>query len=81
MSVFQGTVQLRHGTRSDWTNANPLLLVGEAGVETDTGRVKYGNGSSLWSDLPYNTVDSGNLDGGAPDSAYGGTNPLDGGTP
>ncbi len=81
MSIFQGTVQLRHGTQAQWTASNPVLLVGEAGVETDTHRVKYGDGTTTWRLLPYGAVESGNLDGGAPDSVFGGTNTFDGGSP
>lgn len=81
MSVFVGTVQLRHGTQASWAAANPVLLLGEAGVETDTHRVKYGDGVTSWNSLVYGAQDAGNIDGGAPDSVYGGTNPLDGGGP
>jgi Major tropism determinant N-terminal domain len=81
LTTFVGTVQLRHGTRAEWTVSNPVLLKGEAGVETDTNRVKYGDGVQGWNTLPYGAQDSGNIDGGAPDSVYGGTNALDGGAP
>jgi hypothetical protein len=79
--VFRGTVQLRHGTAASWTSTNPVLLLGEAGVETDTGRVKYGDGSRRWTFLTYAAMESGNLDGGLPNTTYGGTTPLDGGGP
>lgn len=46
-------IQLRRDTAANWTAANPTLLVGEAGVETDTGKLKIGNGSSPWSALAY----------------------------
>jgi hypothetical protein len=46
-------IQLRRGTASQWTSANPVLAVGEPGVETDTGKVKYGDGSTAWTSLPY----------------------------
>jgi hypothetical protein len=79
--IFRGTVQLRHGTAASWTAANPVLLQGEAGVETDTGRVKYGDGTRTWNVLVYAAMESGNLDGGSPSTVYGGTTPLDGGGP
>ena len=37
-------IQLRRGTASDWTSANPTLAQGEMGLETDTGLTKIGNG-------------------------------------
>jgi hypothetical protein len=46
-------IQLRRGTASQWTSANPILAEGEMGVELDTGRWKFGNGTSTWSILSY----------------------------
>lgn len=46
-------IQLRHDTAENWTTANPTLLAGEAGVETDTGKMKVGDGSTAWTDLTY----------------------------
>lgn len=46
-------IQLRGGTAAQWTTANPILAAREPGVETDTGKVKYGNGTDHWADLPY----------------------------
>lgn len=46
-------IQLRRGTRSAWTTANPTLAAGELGVETDTLKFKVGNGSSAWAGLAY----------------------------
>ena len=43
----------RRDTAQNWTLANTLLSAGEMGVESDTGLVKYGNGSTLWNDLDY----------------------------
>jgi hypothetical protein len=47
------TLQLRHGTGSVWTVANPTLAIGELGYETDTGLFKIGDGSDSWTQLPY----------------------------
>src|SRR3954454_12707352 len=47
------TILERRGTASAWATANPVLLAGEIGVETDTGRMKTGNGTSTWSTLTY----------------------------
>lgn len=45
--------QLRRDTNANWTAANPILLDGEPGVETDTKKFKLGDGVSHWSTLPY----------------------------
>jgi hypothetical protein len=47
------TIQVRRDTAANWTSTNPTLASGEAGLETDTGRFKYGNGSSTWTALAY----------------------------
>lgn len=46
-------IQSRNGTASAWTSANPVLMAGEIGAETDTGRFKIGNGSTAWNSLAY----------------------------
>lgn len=46
-------IQLRKDTAANWTTANPVLAAGEPGVETDTNKVKLGNGTSTWSSLAY----------------------------
>ena len=45
-------LQIRRGTASQWTSADPALLAGEIGYETDTGNVKIGTGVA-WTALPY----------------------------
>jgi hypothetical protein len=46
-------IQLRRGTASQWTSSNPILAEGEMGVELDTGKWKFGNGTGTWSILAY----------------------------
>ena len=46
-------IQFRRGTASEWASANPTLAQGEIGLETDTNRIKIGNGGTLWNVLPY----------------------------
>ena len=46
-------IQVRRGTASQWTSANPILAAGELGVESDTNLFKFGNGSSTWTALAY----------------------------
>lgn len=53
----------RKDTAANWTSANPILLSGEIGYETDTKKFKIGNGSSNWNSLAYLPIPdgSGNL--------------------
>lgn len=44
---------LRQDTAENWTTNNPILLSGEAGYETVTGRLKMGDGTTRWADLDY----------------------------
>jgi hypothetical protein len=46
-------IQVRRGTASQWTSANPTLAAGEWGLETDTGKVKIGDGTTAWNSEPY----------------------------
>jgi len=46
-------IQLRNGTATQWTSANPTLAVGEMGVETDTNKFKIGTGTTAWNILGY----------------------------
>jgi hypothetical protein len=38
---------------ADWTTINPVLEKGEIGHETDTAKVKIGNGTTAWNSLGY----------------------------
>lgn len=51
-------VSWRRGTRAQWTLTNPVLAAGEPGYETDTRRVKVGDGRHPWADLTYIQMDS-----------------------
>ncbi len=45
--------QQKTDTSSNWTSNNPVLLVGEIGIESNTGKIKVGNGISGWNSLAY----------------------------
>jgi hypothetical protein len=45
--------QLRRDTAANWTSVNPILALGEPGVETDTLKVKVGDGVTAWNSLAY----------------------------
>lgn len=53
-------IQVRRDTASTWTSTNPTLASGELGLETDTLKLKLGNGSTAWNSLAY--VGSGTAD-------------------
>ena len=46
-------IQIRRGTASAISKANPTLLAGQPCVELDTGMMKVGNGSTAYNSLPY----------------------------
>ena len=46
-------IQIRRGTASLWTSTNPTVAAGEFGYETDTGKLKIGDGSTAWTSLSY----------------------------
>ena len=52
-------IQLRHDTAENWITANPTLLDGEVGVETDTQKLKIGDGETDWNSLDYFFSESG----------------------
>lgn len=52
-------IQLRRDTAANWTSANPVLAQGELGIETDTLKIKAGNGTSTWTAIGY-LIDTGN---------------------
>ena len=61
-------ILMRRDTAENWESANPVLLLGEKGYETDEGNgMKVGNGVTRWNDLPYfvgfDTIDGGNPQG------------------
>ena len=49
-------IQIRRDTAANWTSANPTLAQAELGLETDTGRLKAGDGSTTWTSLGYYTL-------------------------
>jgi hypothetical protein len=48
-------IQLRHDTSTNWQTQNPVLLEGEVAIETDSNKVKIGNGTDDYNTLPYIT--------------------------
>ena len=50
-------IQIKRGTASAWTSANTVLAAGEVGFETDTNKMKVGDGSTAWTSLTYTVTD------------------------
>lgn len=52
-------VQHKRMSANDWANSPLILLEGELGIESDTGKVKVGNGRDRFSALQYLTGPKG----------------------
>ena len=52
-TTIKTTFQLRRGNAEVWAKNNPVLAAGEPGFELDTGKLKIGNGSDAYNNLPY----------------------------
>lgn len=50
---ISGRIMTRIDTAAKWTSINPVLLAGELGIESDTHRIKAGDGKTAWTGLPY----------------------------
>ena len=48
-------IRIKHKKDSslNWNSENPILLDGELGIESDTGRIKVGDGTTTWNKLKY----------------------------
>ena len=46
-------LEFRRGTAAQWTAANPVLDAGEPGWESDTNKLKIGDGTTAWASLSY----------------------------
>ena len=47
------TVRIRSGLAETWLINNPILRLGEYGLESDTFLIKIGDGATDWQNLPY----------------------------
>ena len=58
MKRYKTIFQVRRGTSEQWDRINPILRAGEPGYAIDTAKLKIGNGSTPWKELPYvNDID------------------------
>jgi len=46
-------ILLRNDTAQNWTTNNPVLAKGEMGIEIDTKKFKFGDGTTAWNSLSY----------------------------
>lgn len=51
--IIKTTFQLKRGTAARWKELNLVLNPGEPGFVIDENRLKIGNGSTPWNELPY----------------------------
>ena len=61
-------IRHRRDTAANWTSNNPVLEAGQLGLETDTLKIKFGNGATAWNSLSYA---SGGGGGGVTDGDKG----------
>jgi hypothetical protein len=55
------TIQNKRGTASDLASINPILLDGEIVVESDTNKLKVGNGVYTWNELNYVNINTSGI--------------------
>lgn len=56
--IIDVDVIVKHGTKAAFASKNPVLKKGELGIETDSGVMKLGDGSTTWNNLAYIGVDN-----------------------
>ena len=54
MPTLNTRIQLRHDVKANWDNNSSVVLkAGEVGIETDTSKMKVGDGVKTWDELKY----------------------------
>ena len=51
--TINARIRCKIDTAENWNTNNPVLLVGELGIESDTKLIKVGDGTTSWTSLPY----------------------------
>ena len=59
-------ILVRRDEASQWDLNDPVLLKAEMGYELDARGLKFGDGVSTWSELPYFEGGFDGIDGGGP---------------
>ena len=52
-NTFKTQILLRNDSAKNWTTNDPVLGKGECGIEIDTNKFKFGDGTKKWSELSY----------------------------
>jgi hypothetical protein len=50
------SIRIRRGTTAQWNASTNVLAAGEIALDTTLGKIKVGNGSSLWGSLPFFSI-------------------------
>lgn len=61
--IYKTIFQVRRATYSEWITVNPILRLAEPAFETDTYKLKIGDGHTPYDLLPY--IGSGSTPGGS----------------
>lgn len=56
--TFKTRVKNLNNSAADWKQKNPVLLLGEIGIENDTRKFKFGDGITAWDKLQYAGTDA-----------------------
>lgn len=67
--TLQAKLKVRSDTATNWQSNNPVLLQGEPAFETDTNKLKFGDGTSAYNDLPYVSSDAVTVEANPTDEA------------
>ena len=62
--TLSARIKIRRDTASNWSLYNPVLLSGELGIETDTLKIKIGDGVLPWGSLSYLETGGGGTSSG-----------------
>lgn len=71
MTVVSAIFRIRRDTAANWTSANPVLKLGEPGLETNTRKIKYGDGSTAWNSLGYSVAQWSDITGKPTITSFG----------
>lgn len=52
-TLYANHIALTSRNASVWQSENPVLLNGELGIESDSLRIKIGNGTDSWNNIAY----------------------------
>lgn len=71
MTVVSAIFRIRRDTAANWASANPVLKLGEPGLETNTRKMKYGDGSTAWNSLGYSVAQWSDITGKPTITSFG----------